>query len=68
VLHLQQFLSEGAESCEKGEDGGEGSSIAPGEIVVVGVEEIVPAPAIYGEDLTNILYKGRCQSRKKCLN
>ena len=50
------YLSEGSERCEKGEDGGEGSSVAPGEIVVVGIQEIVAAPAIYGEDLTNIFY------------
>ena len=49
-------MSEGSERCEKGEDGGEGSSVAPGEIVVVGVQEIVAVPAIYGEDLPNIIY------------
>ena len=47
-------MSEGPERCEKGEDGSESSCVAPGEIVVVGVQEIVTAPAIYGEDLANV--------------
>ena len=50
------YLSEGSERCEKGEDGGEGSSVAPGEIVVVGIQEVVAAPAVYGEDLTNTFF------------
>ena len=49
-------MCEGSERCEEGEDGGKGSGVAPGEIVVVGIQEIVAAPAIYGENLRNILY------------
>ena len=44
-------LGEGRGCRSEGEGGGQGGGVAPGEVVVVGVEEVVPPPAVAGEHL-----------------
>ena len=44
-------LGEGRGCRSEGEGGGQGGGVAPGEVVIVGVEEVVPPPAVAGEHL-----------------
>ena len=48
---VPHHLGEGRGCSSEGEGGGQGGGVAPGDVVIVGVEEVVPPPAVAGEHL-----------------
>ena len=47
----ESYLVQAANGGQTGEDGGEARRVAPGQVVVVGVEEVVSSPAAQREHL-----------------
>ena len=51
LICTPHHLGEGRGCRSEGEGGGQGGGVAPGDVVIVGVEEVVPPPAVAGEHL-----------------